>query len=118
MLVAGAVEALRKARAPPPTLFPTDPTDDATVAYLRAHISACRSLADYDPHRYQAWWAAKGDASGPAPANCRQVGPPLPDGSSLPLASIVCDTVPLVRAFPHRVVRLRPSVPPPPPPPP
>lgn len=101
-VVAGAVEAYRKAHAPPPASFPTDPTDAAGIAYLRAHVSACRNLDDYDPFQYQAWWAAtqqqSGGSSDPAPANCRQVGPPLPDGSGLPLASIECDDVPLVRA--------------------
>lgn len=90
--------------SPPTVAYPTDTTDTDTVAYLRAHISACRALDDYDPFRFQQWWQQQqqqggGSAAGggdPAPANCRQVGPPLPDGT-LPLASIACDTVPLVR---------------------
>ncbi len=103
MLVAAAVEAYRKSRAPPPAFFPTVPNDTAALEYLQGHISACRSLDDYDPFHFQDWWTKTNGggasaASDPAPANCRQVGPPLPDGT-LPLASIACDSVPLVRGI-------------------
>lgn len=84
--------------------YPTDPADAATIAYLREYISACRTLDDYNPFQYQQWYASNKQQQGgsssaasgdPAPANCRQVGPALPDGT-LPLASIACDNVPLV----------------------
>jgi hypothetical protein len=111
MGVAAAVEAYRKARAPPPAFYPTDPTDAAAIEYLRAHVSACRSLDDYNPFQFQQWWADNQNqqqpsqpSSRPPPANCRQVGAPLPGGASLPLASIACDSVPLVRACPNMVM--------------
>ena len=103
MVASGALELYRKRHAPEEFPYPRgDSAADAdALRYLQAHVSNCKSLDDFSPFKYQEWFAARGgdsasaSASDTPPAGCRQVGPPLPDGS-LPLASIECDNVPLI----------------------
>lgn len=94
MVAAGLLEIYRKAQAPAETPYPTDASDTDGIHFLEQHISACKNLEDFNPFAYQAWFAA-GGSSTPPPAACVQVGPASSDGS-LPLASIVCEDVPLV----------------------
>ncbi len=96
MLAAGFLELYRKAQAPVEFPYPTDPADTAGIAYLTSHVSACKMVDDFNPFKFQAWFATGGAtrSSSPAPAACFQSGPALPDGT-LPLTSITCEDVPL-----------------------
>jgi len=96
MVAAGVLEIYRKSQAPSESPYPTNSTDTSTISFLEQHISACKNLDDFNPFAYQTWFAAGGSCSTTPPsAACVQIGPSLSDGT-LPLASILCEDVPLV----------------------
>ena len=96
MVAAGLLEIYRKGQAPSETPYPTNSTDTSTISFLEQHISACKYIDDFNPFAYQTWFAAGGfSSSTPPPAACVQIGPSFSDGT-LPLASILCEDVPLV----------------------
>jgi dipeptide/tripeptide permease len=82
MLVAALIEMYRLQEAPDAA----DWYDEAA----RDNISPCRDIDNYDPYKYQSWFAGTEDDE---PANCSQICPAESD-TYLPLNCISCDDIP------------------------
>jgi solute carrier family 15 (peptide/histidine transporter), member 3/4 len=96
MVVAGVVEHYRKEMAPPEMTYLEYAMDNNTE-FAQSHITACKQIDDFNPFKFQDWYAHASGASKPAycSQSCDTMGP---DGK-LDLSCITCDDVPLVSSM-------------------
>jgi peptide/histidine transporter 3/4 len=87
MIMAALIEVYRMQNVPANAYY-----EDQSA---RDNISPCRNIDNYNPYKYQEWYAGTNDDK---PTNCWQMTTTacsnIPDGQELPLDCIECDYIP------------------------
>eukprot|EP01034_Spumella_vulgaris_P024018 gene24018-30306_t len=85
MLLAAIIEVAR-IKYNPAEAYYID-ADSAT----RDNVSPCRNIDNYNPYKYQEWYAGTNDDK---PANCWEICPGDSVAKAIPIACIACDFIP------------------------